>query len=69
MDNGTYELNIEVESAKNYYDGNGKHLSAGDSANLLELSVFEKDTINAEGMTIKSPLVMEKKWVQPGKSS
>jgi len=68
-DDGTYEVSIEVESAKNYYDGNGKHLSSGKSANLLELAVFENDTINQQGMSIKSPLIIEKKWVKPGKSS
>ena len=66
---GTYEVSIEVESAKNYFDGNGKHLSSGDSANLLEVAVFENDTTNTQGMKIKSPLIIEKKWVQPGKSS
>jgi hypothetical protein len=35
----------------------------------LELAVFENDTVNEQGMTVKSPLIIEKKWVQPGKSS
>ncbi|NDP23133.1 MAG: hypothetical protein GZ091_18945 [Paludibacter sp.] len=63
-----YEVTIEVESSKNYFDGNGKLLATGDKANLLEIAVFDNDIKNKQGMTIKSPLVLEKVWVKPGKS-
>ena len=64
-----YEVTLEVESSKNYFDGNGKLLAAGDKANLLEIAVFDSDIKNEQGMTIKSPLVLEKVWVKHGKST
>jgi ABC-2 type transport system permease protein len=67
--NGTYEVTIDVESSKNYFDGNGKPLSKGDKPNLLEIAVFDSDTKNKQGMTIKTPLVSKKVWVKPGKST
>ena len=38
-----YEVTIEVESSKKYFDGNGKLLATGDKANLLEIAVFDDD--------------------------
>ena len=64
-----YEVTIYVESAKNYFDGTGKLLAEGDKPNMLEIAVFDNDIENKQGMTIKSPLVLEKVWVQPGKST
>lgn len=64
-----YEVTIEVESSKNYFDGNGKLLDTGGKANLLEIAVFDNDIKNEQGMTIKLPLVLEKVWVKPGKST
>jgi len=68
LENGKYEVTIEVESNKNYYNGNGKDLGASEKPNLLEVGVFQNDTI-VEGMTRKVPMVLEKKWVKPGKST
>jgi ABC-type transport system involved in multi-copper enzyme maturation permease subunit len=65
----TYEVTLEVESVKNYFDGNGKLLSTGEKPNMLEIAVFDTDATNDQGMTIKSPLVLEKVWVKPGKST
>jgi hypothetical protein len=67
--NNKYEVTIEVESAKTYFDGNGKLLSNGTKANLLEIAVFDTDVKNKQGMTVKAPLVLEKVWVKPGKST
>jgi hypothetical protein len=67
--NGMYEVTIEVESNKNYFDGNGKRLSTGDKPNMLEIAVFDNDSQNKAGMTVKSPLVLKKVWVKPGKST
>lgn len=64
-----YEVTINVESSKNYFDGTGKLLAEGDKANLLEIAVFDTDIENTQGMTIKSPLVLERVWVKPGKST
>jgi ABC-2 type transport system permease protein len=64
-----YEVTIEVESTKNYFDGNGKLLATGEKANLLEIAVFDNDIKNEQGMTVKLPLVLEKVWVKPGKST
>jgi ABC-2 type transport system permease protein len=66
---GNYEVTIEVESTKNYYDGSGKLTGTGTKPNLLEIAVFEADTKNKAGMTVKAPLVIEKVWVKPGKST
>ena len=68
-DDDTYEITVNVESTKNYFDGNGKLLKEGDQANLLEIGVFDEDEENEQGMTIKSPLVLERVWVKPGKST
>ncbi|OWW25836.1 peptidase M1 [Zobellia sp. OII3] len=64
-----YEVTINVESVKNYFDGNGKLLAAGDRPNLLDIAVFENDIENNQGMTVKSPLVVAQTWVKPGKST
>ena len=64
-----YEVTLEVESAKNYYDGNGKLLETGDKANLLEIAVFDSDIKNDQGMDVKLPLVLDRVWVKPGKST
>ena len=64
-----YEVTFSVESSKNYFDGTGKLLKEGTKANLLEIAIFDNDIENAEGMTIKSPLIIERLWVKPGKSS
>jgi ABC-type transport system involved in multi-copper enzyme maturation permease subunit len=69
LNDDTYEVTINVESAKNYFDGNGKLLEEGTKANLLEIGVFENDTKNAQGMIIKSPLILEKIWINPGTST
>ncbi len=69
LDNGTYEVSLEVESSKNHYDGLGKLLDSPDRANLLDIGVFAKDTVNARGMTIKSPLVLKKMWIEPGSTT
>jgi len=69
LDDGSYETTIEVESTKNYYDGLGKNIGEGTVPNLLEIAVFDEDIINENGMKIKSPLILEKTWVKPGKST
>ena len=69
LNDGTYEVTIKVESAKNYFDGTGKLLEEGTRPNLLEIGVFDNDIENKQGMTIKSPLVLEKVWVEPGTST
>ena len=69
MANDNYQVTIEVESTKNYFDGNGKLLSTGDKPNMLEIAVFDTDAKNKAGMTTKVPLVLEKVWVKPGKST
>lgn len=68
LENNRFEVELTVESAKNYYDGNGKELGAPDKANLLDIAVFQMDTI-INGKTKKVPLVLEKKWIKPGKST
>ena len=66
--NGKYEVSLTVESAKNYYDGNGKDLGAPEQSNLLDIAVFQNDTI-INGKTVKVPLILEKKWIKPGKTT
>lgn len=66
--NNTYEVTINVESAKNYFDGNGKLLEEGSKPNLLEIAIFDADIKNANGMVIKAPLVLKKVWIKPGAS-
>ena len=69
LGNDTYEVTINVESAKNYFDGTGNLLKEGSKPNLLEIGVFDNDVKNKQGMTIKAPLVLKRVWVKPGKSS
>ena len=68
-DDDKYEVTINIESAKNHFDGNGKLLEESNQSNLLEVGVFDNDIENAQGMTIKSPLLLERVWVKPGKST
>ncbi|MCH4551286.1 ABC transporter permease/M1 family aminopeptidase [Aestuariibaculum lutulentum] len=65
----TYEVTLDIESSKNYFDGNGKLLKTGDKPNILEIGIFNSDTINANGMTIKSPIMLKKMWIAPGHST
>ena len=58
-----------LESTKNYFDGTGKLLKKSDQPNLLDVGVFDNDVDNAQGMTIKSPLILERIWVKSGKST
>ena len=61
-----YETTLEVESGKNYFDGNGKLLEAGDKPNFLDIGVFTEDDKNEKGITRKNALILEKRWVKPG---
>lgn len=66
---GKYEVTIHVESAKNYFDGNGKLLEEGSKPNLLEIAIFDTDKKNKQGMTVKAPLIVKKVWVKSGSST
>ncbi|WP_010517574.1 ABC transporter permease/M1 family aminopeptidase [Croceivirga radicis] len=68
-DDGSYEVKIEVNSARTRYDGLGKDLGTVQKPSLLDIGVFETDTINAKGLTVKRPLVLEKVWIKPGKNT
>ena len=60
LDNGQYEVTIDVQSTKSHFDGNGKLLDSPESANPLEIGIFTEDVKNDLGMTVKSPLVLKK---------
>ena len=64
-----YEVTITVESAKNYFDGNGKLLEEGSKPNALDIGIFDNNIKNTQGMIVKSALILKKVWVQPGTSS
>ncbi|WP_431158407.1 ABC transporter permease/M1 family aminopeptidase [Winogradskyella poriferorum] len=63
-----FEVTLDIQSAKNYFDGNGKLLQEGDQPNLLEIGVFDEDDVNEQGITTKVPLVLERIWVKPGQT-
>lgn len=65
----TYEVTIDVESSKTHFDGLGKILDSPEKPNILEVAVFEKDTINDKGLTVKRPIALKRVWVKPGLSS
>ena len=44
-------------------------LETGSKPNLIEIGIFKNDTINEKGKTVKAPIMLEKVWVTPGKSS
>ena len=46
-----------------------KYLMSGLNLILLEIGIFDEDTKNDQGMTVKAPLVLEKIWVKPGIST
>ncbi len=69
LEKDKYEVNVEVESYKSYFDGNGKLTSHGTKSNLLEIGIFDTDLKNKDGITKKSPIILEKIWVKPGKST
>tara|TARA_R110001583_G_scaffold70470_2_gene199448 strand:+ start:146 stop:3595 length:3450 start_codon:yes stop_codon:yes gene_type:complete len=64
-----YEVTINVESAKNHFDGNGKLIEESNQPNLLEIGIFDTDNKNVQGITIKTPLLLDRIWVKPGKST
>lgn len=59
-------MTLSVSSEKNHFDGLGKLLDSPERANLLDVGVFARDTVNAKGMTVKNPLLLKKVWVKPG---
>lgn len=61
-----FEVTLEVESTKSYFDGNGKLLEKGNKPNLIEIAVFDSDSKNEQSVTVKVPLVIKKIWVNPG---
>ena len=65
----SYEVTLSIESTKSYFDGNGKLLEEPQQANLLEIGIFDSEAKNDKGMTAKVPLVLEKQWIKPGKST
>lgn len=69
LSDNRYEVSLEVESSKSYFDGNGKLLSTGEKPNVIEIALFEQDGKNDQGMTVKKPMVLEKRWVKPGAST
>jgi ABC-2 type transport system permease protein len=68
-DDGKFEVTIAIESVKSYFDGNGKLLDEPKSANYLDVAVFGEDSTDADGITSKTPLFIEKRWITPGESS
>jgi len=69
LENGKYEVTLDVQSSKSHFDGNGKLLDSPESANVIEIGIFNEDVKNDLGMTVKSPMILEKRWVKPGESS
>ncbi len=63
---GKFEVTLDVNSAKIYYDGLGEILKEGDKANLLEIGIFSEDVTNDMGMEVKKPLLLKKVWLEPG---
>ena len=63
---GKYQVTLEIETDKIYYDGLGEILRHGEKANLLEIGIFGNDTVNSMGMDVKNPLMLKKIWLEPG---
>ncbi|MFN7120258.1 MAG: M1 family aminopeptidase, partial [Saprospiraceae bacterium] len=63
---GTYEVTINIDTRKIYYDGLGKELKQGDQPNLIEIGIFAAEGKNDKGMTKKVPLYLQKHWLKPG---
>jgi hypothetical protein len=63
---GKYEVTLEIETDKIYYDGLGEILRNGEKANLLEVGIFGEDKVNEMGMDVKNPLLLKKVWLEPG---
>lgn len=66
LGNDKYEVTLNIDSKKIYYDGNGNTLEEGMTPNLIEIGVFGEDTENEVGMKKKTPLYLKKHWVKPG---
>jgi len=45
------------------------YLQSRANESKLEKTQMDNDTKNNAGMTVKSPLILEKVWVKPGKST
>ena len=69
LDNGQFEVTLDISSEKNHFDGLGKLLDSPQQANYLDIGIFAQDTINDKGMLVKNPLLVKKMWVKPGSSS
>ena len=65
----SYEVTIDIESGKTHFDGLGKTIDTPSTPNILEVAVFEKDTVDTKGLTVKRPLALKKVWVKPGIST
>ena len=69
LDDNTYEVTIHVESKKEFFGGNGALIGTNDKVNLLDIGIFDNSGKNKNGMTTKTPLIVKKEWVKPGKST
>lgn len=69
LGDGKYEVTLEIDTKKIYYDGLGKVLGEGDQPNLIEIGIFTKDGKNDKGMTRKVPLYLQKQWLKPGQQT
>ena len=65
LDNGKWETTFTVNSKKIYYDNKGKEARIDDKKNLVDIGLFAEDVIK-DGVTIKSPLYFELKWLKSG---
>ncbi|MGI0105957.1 ABC transporter permease/M1 family aminopeptidase [Salinimicrobium sp. WS361] len=69
LDNGKWETTFTVNAKKFYYDNTGKEDRVDEKKNLVDVGLFGEDVENADGVTIKNPLYLKLKWLEPGENT
>jgi ABC-2 type transport system permease protein len=62
-----YQLTLDIDVKKLYYDKKGKEIATGKGQDLIEVGIFAEESTNAKGMTQRVPLYLKKQWLKAGK--
>jgi len=66
LGNDRYQVRLYIRSETQYYDKTGKEISKGKNPVVADIAVLTADSKNKDGLTIKVPLLMQKRSIRPG---
>jgi hypothetical protein len=63
---GTFKVDLTVQTKKIYYDSTGREIDESRSKDLIEIGIFDEEIKSEKGVTQKVPLYLKKHWLSPG---